>query len=171
MHTYDSVQRSNRAIRQECRKDRLDLCFYSCPNCAATEKGNRQSFRVKGKLDAVAVKQLALMPVGEGDFILPLNAQLRKKLGKRKGETLLLQLEEDKSEKIISPDLMECLHDAPEALVNFSKLPRSHQQYYSNWIESAKTPETKAKRIVQALNGLTKGFHYGEMIRDLQGKK
>jgi len=60
---------------------------------------------------------------------------------------------------------MECLADDKEAMTTFKKLPPSHQHYYSNWIESAKTPETKARRIAQALNGLAKGFHYGEMIR------
>lgn len=132
--------------------------------------GNKKSFRVKGKLDTILVKQLALIPMGEGDFIIPLKADLRKKLGKSRGETLLVQIEEDKSEKTLSPELMECLADDKEAMTSFKKLPPSHQHYYSNWIESAKTPETKAKRIAQALNGLAKGFHYGEMIRDLKGR-
>lgn len=132
---------------------------------------NKKSFRVKGKLDKVAVKQVALIPMGEGDFIIPLKAELRKKLGKRKGETLHVEIEEDKSEKIISPDLVACLEDDKEAKATFEKLAPSHQHYYSNWIESAKTPETKAKRIAQSLNGLAKGFHYGEMIRDLKNSQ
>lgn len=132
---------------------------------------NKKSFCVKGKLDNVSIKQVALLPMGEGDFIMALKKELLKKLGRRKGETLSVQLEEDKSEKILSADLMECLADDKEAMTHFNKLPPSHQHYYSNWIESAKTPETKAKRIAQALNGLAKGFHYGEMIRDLKGKK
>ena len=131
---------------------------------------NKKSFRVKGKLENVAINQVALLPMGEGDFIMALKKELLKKLDKRKGETLAVQLEEDKSEKILSPDLLECLADDKEAMAHFKILPYSHQHYYSNWIESAKTPETKAKRIAQALNGLVKGFHYGEMIRDLKGK-
>ncbi len=132
---------------------------------------NKKSFRVKGKLDKTVIKQIALLPMGEGDFIMALKKELLKKLGKRKGETLIVELEEDKSEKILSADLLECLADDKEAMIHFKKLSPSHQHYYSNWIESAKTPETKAKRIVQALNGLTKGFNYGEMIRDLKGKE
>ncbi len=131
---------------------------------------NKKSFRVKGKLDNVSIKQVALLPMGEGDFIMALKKDLLKKLGRRKGETLIVELEEDKSEKILSADLMECLADDKEAITNFNKLSPSHQHYYSNWIESAKTPETKVKRIAQALNGLAKGFNYGEMISDLKGK-
>lgn len=134
------------------------------------KSGNKKGFRVKGKLDNVVIKQLALLPIGEGDFMMPLNAPLLKKLGKRRGEPLHLQLEEDKSEKILSPDLMACIADDNEAMAHFKKLSPSHQHYYSDWIKSAKTEETKVKRIAQALNGLAKGLHYGEMMRDLKGK-
>ncbi len=134
------------------------------------KSGNKKIFRVKGKLDNVAIKQMALFPRGDGDFIMALKKELVKKLGKLRGETLTAQLEEDNSEIPLSPDLLDCLQDDADALKTFKKLSPGHQRYYSNWIESAKTPETKAKRIVQSLNGLAKGFHYGEMIRDLKGK-
>jgi uncharacterized protein YdeI (YjbR/CyaY-like superfamily) len=60
------------------------------------------------------------------------------------------------------------LNDEPIALANFNKLPGSHQKYYSKWIESAKTEQTKTKRIAQAVNALTKNLHYGQMIRSLK---
>ncbi|HEY0262586.1 MAG TPA: DUF1905 domain-containing protein, partial [Chitinophagales bacterium] len=37
----------------------------------------KKSYRVKGKLDAVEVSGLALVPMGGGDFIIALNATLR----------------------------------------------------------------------------------------------
>ena len=36
--------------------------------------GYKKSFRVKGQLNGQAIKQKALLPMGNGDFILPLNA-------------------------------------------------------------------------------------------------
>jgi len=131
---------------------------------------NKKIFRVKGKLDSVTIKQMALFPRGDGDFIMALKKELLKKLGKVRDDKLIVQLEEDKSEIPLSPDLLDCLQDDSDALKTFKKLSPGHQRYYSNWIESAKTPETKVKRIAQALNGLAKGFHYGEMIRDLKGR-
>jgi uncharacterized protein YdeI (YjbR/CyaY-like superfamily) len=113
---------------------------------------------------------MALFPRGDGDFIMALKKELLKKLGKVRNDKLIVQLEEDTSEMPISADLFECLQDDNDALKTFNKLSPGHQRYYSNWIESAKTIETKTKRIAQALNGLAKGFHYGEMIRDLKGK-
>ncbi|HSZ87631.1 MAG TPA: DUF1905 domain-containing protein, partial [Puia sp.] len=50
--------------------------------------GNKKPFRVKGKLDNYFIKGIALMPMGDGSFIMPLNAAIRKGIGKRKGAML-----------------------------------------------------------------------------------
>ena len=50
--------------------------------------GNKKSFRVKGRLDNYEIKGVALMPMGEGDFIMAVNATMRKGIGKRKGDKL-----------------------------------------------------------------------------------
>ncbi len=130
--------------------------------------GNKKSFRVKGKLDSHPVKQVALIPMGEGDFIIPINATMRKAIGKRKGAELNVQLALDDSDFQFSKEMMECLEDEPKALENFKKLSGSEQRYFSKWIDSAKTPETKAKRILNTLNAMNLGFHYGQMIRSLK---
>jgi hypothetical protein len=132
--------------------------------------GNKKSFRVKGKLDNHAIKQVALLPMGEGDFIMPLNADVRKAIGKRKGAQLQVQLVADDADFQFSKEMMECLADEPKAMANFKKLSGSEQKYFSKWVDSAKTPDTKARRIVQTLDAMLKGHHYGQMIRALKGK-
>lgn len=132
---------------------------------------NKKSFRVKGKLDNYSIEAIALLPMGDGNFIMAVNATMRKALRKQKGATVDVMLEEDKKEIKINAELIECLKDEPRALAYFNKLPRSHQKYYSRWIESAKTEQTKAKRIAQAVNALTKNFHYGQMIQNLKKKE
>ena len=71
--------------------------------------GNKKSFRVKGKLDDHAIKKMALMPMGEGDFIMALKASIRKTLRKQQGDPLRVELEVDKA--VIKPpkDLLDCL--------------------------------------------------------------
>ncbi|MBX9850193.1 MAG: YdeI/OmpD-associated family protein [Cytophagaceae bacterium] len=132
--------------------------------------GNKKGFRVKGKLDNYAFEGMSLLPMGQGNFILTLNATVRKAIKKQKGDKLKVQMEVDKNEKKISSDFMECLADEPSALEFFKTLTRSHQHYFSNWIESAKTDTTKAKRIAQAVNALAMKFGYPEMIRMNQKK-
>ncbi|OIR13144.1 hypothetical protein GALL_55280 [mine drainage metagenome] len=128
----------------------------------------KKSFRVKGKLDEFAIKEIALMPMGDGSFIMPLNATIRKGIKKRKGATLLVQIEKDETVFVLSNELMECLSDEPKALEYFNTLPKSHQRYFSNWINAAKTEPTKAKRIAQAVTGLSRKMNFGEMIRSLK---
>lgn len=132
--------------------------------------GTKVSFQVKGSLDNYAFKQTSLLPMGEGTFILPFNAAMRKATGKRDGDKILVTLELDQSNYILSTDLMVCLKEEPGCLKYFQSLPGSHQKYFSKWIESAKTGETKAKRIAMSLIAFSKKQGYGEMIRENKSK-
>ena len=127
--------------------------------------GTKVSFMVKGKLDAVTIKSVSLLPMGGGNFILALKADVRKKLRKNKGAMLHVQLEEDEAPYAMDADFVDCLKDSPRAAFHFSKLPASHQKYFSKWIESAKTSATKAKRIAQAVEAMEHNLSYPEMIR------
>jgi hypothetical protein len=139
---------------------------------AATLKpANKKSFRVKGKLDEFSISSVALMPMGEGDFIMPLNAAIRKGIGKRKGAKLSVKIEVDDSPPKLSADLLECLADEPKALEFYKTLTPGHQKYFSNWIESAKTEPTKAKRIAMAVNAMARGLHFGLMLREQKANK
>lgn len=133
--------------------------------------GNKKSFRVKGKLDKHAIEQVALLPMGEGDFILPLNGAMRKATGKRSGMTLDVQLSEDKREIELDSDLMACLADEPEALKFFKSLAPSHQKYFSKWVQSAKTEATRTKRISHTVTAMCCKQDYGEMLRLLKANK
>lgn len=126
---------------------------------------NRKSFRVKGHIDGHRIQKTALLPMGEGNFILPFNASLRKATGKKVGDTVAIKFELDERQLKISSDLLRCLNDDPKAFAFFKKLPPSHQHYFSKWIESAKTSATKTKRITMALIAFESGQGYSEMMR------
>ena len=132
---------------------------------------NKKSFRVKGWLDNYEIKGISLMPMGEGNFIMALNATIRKAIKKNKGAKLLVQLEADNHQPKPPAELIECLKDEPEALAYFKQLAASHQNYFSNWIKSAKTHATKAKRIAQCVTALSKKFDFGQMLRSLKKNK
>lgn len=132
---------------------------------AALKPATKVSFRVKGKLDSYPIEKIALMPMGDGSYIMAVNAIMRKAIRKQKGEAVKVQLEVDKEPIQIDADLMACLNDEPKALKTFQALTKGHQNYFSKWIESAKTEPTKAKRIALAVNALAKGWGYPEMIR------
>jgi hypothetical protein len=127
--------------------------------------GFRKIYRVKGKLDGFAIKAVAIMPFGDGRFMLPVNAAMRKGIGKRKGAMVKVQLQEDKTELPVNKELLECLADDAEAMAGFKKLSKSNQLYFSKWIDSAKTEPTKTARLTRTLIALGKGWDYGQMMR------
>jgi uncharacterized protein YdeI (YjbR/CyaY-like superfamily) len=129
-------------------------------------KDSKVSFRVKGKIDAHAIDKTALLPMGDGKFILPMNATIRKAIGKKHGDKVTVAFELDERKLALSPDLLACLKEDPVAMKFFKSLPPSHQQYYSKWIESAKTDHTKTKRIVVSMNGFARKMGYSEMMRE-----
>ncbi len=133
--------------------------------------GTKKIYRVKGRLDSFSIEQVAIMPMGNGDFIMPLNAAIRKGIRKRNGDTVKVSLEADDRELTHDADLIECLAEEPGALEFFQSQPKSQQNYFSKWIESAKTDATKAKRIAQIVNAMVKRQNFPEMIRALKAEK
>lgn len=127
--------------------------------------GVHKSYRVKGRLDQFKFEGLSLLPMGEGQFILALNASIRKALQKKAGEYLNVEMQLDPSGYTLHAEFMECLESEPQALNYFKSLTRSHQNYFSKWIESAKTNQTRQQRIVEAVNALFHQQGYPEMIR------
>lgn len=131
--------------------------------------GNKKSFRVRGMLDALPVRGMALMPMGEGNFIMALKAEVRKGIHKNAGAMLHVKLEEDIDYKIETPDdLQECFDFEPEAFEFFNSLAKSHREYFIKWIDGAKTNETRAKRIVNTVNAMLRKWPYNVMIREMR---
>jgi Domain of unknown function (DUF1905)/Bacteriocin-protection, YdeI or OmpD-Associated len=128
--------------------------------------GVKKTYRVKGKLDEYEIEKIAIMPAGEGDFIMPLNAAMRKGIRKQKNDTVKLQLELDKAELAPPGDLLECMQDEPEALKYYNSLPQSHRNYFTKWIDSAKTDATKAKRIALVIKTMVRKMDFGTMLRE-----
>ena len=131
----------------------------------------KKSFRVKGKLDNYSFAGMSLLPMGEGEFILPLKTDVRKAIGKKHGAMLQVQIEFDKTEYELNAEFIACLKDEPEVFKIFNAIPKSHQRYYSKWIESAKTEPTKAKRIASAILSFLKKQTFAELLREQKNLK
>ena len=129
----------------------------------------RTSFRVKGLLDSLLVNGMALMPMGDGNFIMALKADVRKKLHKNAGAKLHVCLEEDTEYKVDVPaELQDCFDFEPDAQEFFNSLPKSHREYFIKWINEAKTNETRAKRTVNTINAMLRKWNYSQMLRKMK---
>lgn len=171
MQTFTALLRRFGSKGEKTGRATLGWTYIEVPTDVtdALRPGQRTSFRVKGTLDDYAIKLAALIPMGEhgadGAYILPVNATMRRGIGKEAGATVRVTLDVDTDPMPPSADLMACLEDDPAALAHFNTLPKGHQNYFAKWIEDAKTPATRTKRLTQAVTGLAMGMGYGEMIR------
>ena len=133
--------------------------------------GVKRSFRVKGMLDDFPIQKAAVLPMGNGNFILPINASMRKGTGKKAGDKIEVTFEVDERGITLNKDFLQCLKDDGRAYEFFKTLPKGHQNYFSKWIDDAKTMNTKTKRITMAVIALASGQGYPEMIRANKGQR
>jgi hypothetical protein len=147
--------------------------YFYVPDAVAEalKPGQKASFRVKGLLDEFPIKLVSTIPMGsraevdDASFIIPVNADMRRGIGKEAGAKVRVMLELDTDPLPQSDDLLVCLADEPAALATFEKMPLSHRHYYVKWIESAKTHKTKAKRITNTVIGMARGLTYAEILK------
>jgi len=123
-------------------------------------------YRVKGYLDEYPIKQIAVFPMGDGDFILPVNGQMRKAIKKLKGSGVILRLQYDPSPIEPDADFVECLAEFPKAKAYFMTLTQSHKNYFIKWLATAKTSFTKTNRITMLIDALSRGKRFDEMLRE-----
>ena len=153
-------------LQFEEQGEKTGWTYLSIPATLALQikPGNKKSFRVKGSLDDYVFEGVSLLPMGQGNFIMPLNAGIRKAIRKRKGATLNVRMEEDHKPLQPPVGLMESLSDEPEAMNFFNSLTGSHRHYFMKWIAGAKTEQTRIKRIAQAVTAFAKKQDYVAMI-------
>ncbi|MFM1876163.1 MAG: hypothetical protein RL266_1900 [Bacteroidota bacterium] len=113
--------------------------------------------RVKGSVDGYEIERSKLQPMGNGQLFFPVNAAIRKKIGKEAGDTVHITLYEDKISEQIREELMLCLENEPQELMDkFNGLSEFLQNNYLGWLQDAKTEDEKANRILKLIEELPK---------------
>lgn len=116
--------------------------------------GERGNVPVLGLLDGVGIRS-TLTPQGGGRHRLYLNAAVRRAADVGAGDEVRLRLWRDESARRpqLPADVREALRSAGvwEA---FAGLPPSHRREFLVWIEDAKRPETRRRRIGRAVTEL-----------------
>lgn len=91
-----------------------------------------------------------------GRSYLPVNKEHREKAGVAPGDTITVELTPDpESQQVQVPDdLRGALDDDPAVRTLFDALSYSHRREYVIWVDGAKRPETRERRIVQTVERL-----------------
>jgi hypothetical protein len=99
-------------------------------------------------------------PLGsEGDrFFLRLGQAWRRDNGVTAGDAVTVVLwPEGPQKETLAPDLAAALAAEPDARAFFEGLATFYRKGYVNWIEAAKRPETRARRISETIALLKEG--------------
>lgn len=108
--------------------------------------------KVKGTIDDYEIKGVTLMPgLGSGVLILPIRAEIRKKIGKEEGDNVHIILYKDNDPFIIRVDFKQRLLEHDRAFEAFVKYKQWEQKMCINWIYAAKRPETVEERIKKTI--------------------
>ncbi|TVR41658.1 MAG: DUF1905 domain-containing protein [Cryomorphaceae bacterium] len=110
---------------------------------------------VCGTMDDVELPRCKLMPKGDGQLFLPVNASMRKKLKKQAGDEVLITLYRDDEPPVLPQEITDCFDlEPPEVYARFLSLSADEQHALLKPVLAARQPATQEKRIRGMLDSL-----------------
>ena len=100
----------------------------------------------------------SIAPMG-GVFMVSVSAEVRERAGVAADDVVDVELELDTERREVSvpPDLAAALDAEPEARRTFDGLSYSNQLWHALQVEGAKTEETRQRRIAKSVAALREG--------------
>ena len=97
--------------------------------------------------------------VYDGVGYIVVNRAVKAATGVDAGDLVRVRMELDTAPRKVEvpADLRRALASAPEAGAAFETLSFTHQREYVEWVEEAKRPETRARRIAATVDGAIAG--------------
>jgi hypothetical protein len=107
---------------------------------------------VKGAVGGISI-QSSLMPMGDGTRCLGVHKATMEQGGFHVGDRVKVAIRLDTAprEVVVPKDFLEALEKSPAARRTFANYAYTHRKEYVNWIEEARQPETRQRRIDQAV--------------------
>jgi Domain of unknown function (DUF1905)/Bacteriocin-protection, YdeI or OmpD-Associated len=120
--------------------------------------GTRARVPVRGTINGFPYRS-SIFPMGGGRHYMAVNKSLREGAKAKGGETVSVVMERDEEPRVITPpeDFARALRASKKAASAWEKLSYTHQKEHARAIEEAKKPETRARRIENAIASLSAG--------------
>lgn len=151
------------AARLEPMGPKGSWVFVYLPRKASEALGSRGRVAVVGTINGFPFRSSAF-PTGDGTHQVAVNKAMQTGAKAKPGDKVEIALRVDTAPRTVEvpADLKKALAESKMAKANFDKLAWSHRKAYVDWILEAKRPETRARRIAEALRRLGKGQGYYE---------
>ena len=94
-----------------------------------------------------------------GRALIPLSAENRTAAGIAAGDQVEVEIQHDDAprEAVLPDDLAAALAEEPAALTFLESLAPSHRKEWVRWVEEAKRPETRSRRVAATVDALKAG--------------
>jgi Domain of unknown function (DUF1905)/Bacteriocin-protection, YdeI or OmpD-Associated len=128
--------------------------YVTVPDPVVEALGGGGRIPVEATFDGVPYRG-SIVSMG-GARCVGLLKSIREQLGKGPGDAVAVTVARDEAERTVTvaPDLAAALDEAG-ARPAFDELSFSHRREYANWIDEAKRPETRQRRIAQTVERIT----------------
>jgi hypothetical protein len=145
----------------EIEEGRGGGAFVVLPFSVRKVFGTGGQLRVKGTVDGQPFKS-SVAPMGGGSQVLGLHKATRESLAKSIGDKVAIVIEPDTEERTVTvpDDFRKALAANKKATQTFDAFAYTHRKEYVQWIESAKRPETRQRRISDAVSRISKGMKF-----------
>ena len=116
--------------------------------------GGKGRIAVNATFDGIPYRGSIVSMGGEAG-VLGILKDIRTQLGKSPGDKVTVAVERDDVERsVVVPDELAAALDAAGLDATFRRLSYSHQREYVNWIEEAKHPQTRGRRVAETIERL-----------------
>lgn len=132
--------------------------FLVLPKNASAKLRTRSTITVQGVMNDHPFRA-ALAPDGQGSHWLKVNRKMREGAGAQVGDVVTLEITSTGKdfEPRMPADLRKALAAAAKARAVWSDITLTGRRDWILWITSAKRPETRARRVVNACSMLATG--------------
>jgi len=136
----------------------MDTAFVAIPFDVEKIYGTRGQVKVKATFDGYPYRGV-MANMGAGCHQIGVGKEIRKAIDKKVGDSILVTVEKDLEERVVDvpADLQRLLNTNRKAKSIYEELSFTNRKEYALWINSAKKPETRKKRLGQFVDKLLHG--------------
>ncbi len=129
----------------------MDYCAVPVPTKITQALGTQGPVLVMAQINDSEPFKVSLFPIGGGQHYIRIKAQVRKETKTKTGDRVLVRITVlDRADVTYPKDLLSVLR-AEKATIDFKALPPGEQNFILRRIDSAVQPETRKKRIQEAI--------------------
>lgn len=130
-------------------------CFLDFPKEVSETLGTKARVPVVVTINRVTIRTSAF-PIGDGRHQINVNKAFQKGAGIAPGDRVRVAIEVDTKPRTVTlpPDLRAALGKQGTAKAAFEAIAPSHKKAYVDWIQEAKRPETRERRVRKTLERL-----------------